>query len=46
MARDGGWQVAECMLPGLTEAFAETLADRVKASWQALPARCRFLAHC
>jgi hypothetical protein len=26
-----GWQVAECLLPGMTKAIAESLADRVRA---------------
>jgi hypothetical protein len=26
-----GWQVAECLLPGMTRAIAESLADRVRA---------------
>jgi hypothetical protein len=25
-----GWQVAECLLPGMTTAIAESLADRVR----------------
>jgi hypothetical protein len=28
---DPGWQVAECLLPGVTPAIAEALADRVRA---------------
>jgi hypothetical protein len=43
MARDGGWQVAECMLPGLTEAFAEALADRIKAELASSAGRVSFL---
>ena len=26
-----GWQVAECLLPGMTMAIAESLGDRVRA---------------
>jgi hypothetical protein len=28
---DHGWQVAECLLPGVTESSAEELAGRVRA---------------
>ena len=43
MARDSGWQVAECMLPGVTEAAAEALADRVRAELAHSPSSVSFL---
>ena len=39
-----GWQVAECLLPGLTQATAESLAQRVRAELAGpAPAAVRFL---
>jgi hypothetical protein len=39
-----GWQVAECLLPGLTEATAEVLAQRVRAELaRPAPGGVRFL---
>lgn len=39
-----GWQVAECLLPGLTQATAERLAQRVQAEMGGpAPAGVRFL---
>ena len=29
--RDSSWQVAECLLPGVTPAIAEALGDRIRA---------------
>jgi len=31
MAPDGGWQLAECLLPGITSAAAAALAERIVA---------------
>jgi hypothetical protein len=36
-ARETGWQVAECLLPGLTPAIAEALAERIRAELARLP---------
>src|SRR6266849_3465065 len=29
--RESGWQIAECLLPGITPAIAEALGDQVRA---------------
>jgi hypothetical protein len=40
---DASWQVAECLLPGLTRATAEALADRVRAELARSPGSVSFL---
>lgn len=43
MRPDASWQVAECLLPGLTEATAEDLADRVRAELARSPGAVSFI---
>lgn len=35
--REAGWHVAECLLPGVTPAIAEALAERVRAELAGSP---------